>query len=714
MGSHHQTAMQSARASIVLGNFETSTYTSNSASSTFFRRGERYYVRTEGEDGALHDFEIGYTFGIYPLQQYLIAMPGGRLQALGVAWDSRPREQGGQRWFSLYPDHKIPHDDPLHWTGIDQTWNHMCADCHSTNVRKNYNLANRSYTTTYAAINVACEACHGPGSNHLKWATRRGDWQRYGAAKGLTITLDERRGVGWSADHATGEPRRSVPRRSDREIDTCARCHSRREQIHEDVVHGQPIGDGYRVAVLDEGLYFPDGQIKEEVYEYGSFIQSRMYAQGVTCGDCHDPHSQRLKAQDNALCIQCHSAAKYDTARHHFHKQDSAGAKCVSCHMPTRTYMVIDQRRDHSIRIPRPDLSSALGTPNACNQCHMDKTDKWAADSVKHWYGNNPTAYQSFGKIFHDASEDAPGVRDALTAIVTNRTQPAIARASALSMLSNYSPPASSEPVIAGTKDSSALVRRAAAGAVSNSDLRDIPKSLEGLLTDPVRSVRLQAAQSFASASTNRANQSSVLARATDEYVSAQSLNADRPEAHLNLGMLHLRQRNVEAAKSEFSIALSLDPSFSPAAINLADVYREQARDGEGEVVLRTALRHSPNDASLNYAAGLLMVREKRRAEAFEFLKRAVALAPSDARYGYVYAVALSDSGDVNGAIKELDIILATHPYDRDSLSAIALFLSQSGQVARALHFAERLLALDPDNPEVARMVTRLKSPKDR
>ena len=353
--------MQPANPRSVLGNFNHATFSGPGVTSTFFRRGAKFMTRTEGPDGRLHDYEVQFTFGVFPLQQYLIAMPGGRLQALGIAWDSSSRQAGGQRWFFLYPDRKIRAPDPLHWTGIDQTWNYMCADCHSTNVRKNYDEQKRTYATCYAEIDVSCESCHGPGSDHVAWTQNRGDRKPLQANEGLTIDLDERKGVVWTIDPATGNARRSSPRTSEREIMTCARCHARRGQIHEDYLHGQPVGDDYRVALLDSDLYFPDGQIKEEVYEYGSFVQSRMFHAGVTCSDCHEPHGLKLRAEGNQVCLQCHAAPKYDSARHHFHKLGAGGSRCVECHMPTRTYMVIDVRRDHSIRIPRPDRNYPAG-----------------------------------------------------------------------------------------------------------------------------------------------------------------------------------------------------------------------------------------------------------------------------------------------------------------------------------------------------------------
>ena len=709
-GSHHQLAMQPATDSTVLGDFNHASFDNNGVTSSFFRNDSKFMVRTEGPDGALHDYEIGYTFGVYPLQQYLIAMPGGRLQALGIAWDSRERESGGQRWFFLYPGQKITARDTRRWTGIDQNWNYMCADCHSTNLRKNYDARTRTFSTAYAEIDVSCEACHGPGSNHVSWAKKQGDWQKLDATEGLTIALDERKGVAWPIDPATGNARRSSPRQSEQELEMCARCHARRGEIHEDYVHGQEVSDDYRVALLDEDHYFPDGQIKEEDYEYGSFVQSRMFHAGVTCSDCHEPHSSRLRAEGNQVCMQCHSAQKYDSPTHHFHKVGSAGARCAECHMPTRTYMVVDARRDHSIRIPRPDLSMKLGTPNACTNCHTDKSAQWALGSVDKWYGHTPEGFQHFAETLNAGAAGAPGAQQSLERLVADGGQPAIARATALSLLANFAPPPTDEAVLAGVRDDWALVRRAAAHSLSNTDPASSANALAPLLGDPVRAVRIEAAEVLAGlpAANLPANVAAALNRATEEYISSQQLNADRPEAHMNLGLLYARENRFDQAEQELKTSLSLDPSFAPGAINLADLYRAQHRDEEGERVLKDAISRSPNDASLEHALGLLMVRQKRDAQALEFLGAAARDEPGNVRYAYVYAIALSDAGKTAAAIETLESSIKTHPYDRDSLTALVNFLEGSGDPAKALTYANRLDELEPGNQQVLQILKEL------
>jgi predicted CXXCH cytochrome family protein len=365
--SQHDLAMQVADESTVRGNFDSVEFVQGDVTSTFFRRDGRFMIRTDGADGQLGDFAIEYVFGIEPLQQYLVALPGGRLQALGIAWDTRPADAGGQRWFHLYGNDGIAPGDPLHWTGRANNWNAGCAECHSTNLAKHYDVAQDTYATTWTDIDVNCEACHGPGSEH---AARPAEVSMaLGGAPRTWVMQDN------------GIASRAPDGRSDAEIEACAQCHARRSQHGEEFLPGGRYLDAFRPALLEEGLYEADGQILEEVYVYGSFMQSRMQAAGVTCSDCHDPHSTELRADGNAVCGQCHLPARFGTAEHHHHEVDGAGAQCVGCHMPARTYMVVDPRRDHSFRVPRPDLTSKTGSPNACNACH-DETTEWAEAAI--------------------------------------------------------------------------------------------------------------------------------------------------------------------------------------------------------------------------------------------------------------------------------------------------------------------------------------------
>jgi hypothetical protein len=428
--SHHKAAMAEATATSVLGNFADASFDYAGVRSQFFTRDGKFFARTDGSDGQLATFRIRYTFGVYPLQQYLVELSNGRIQALPIAWDARPRADGGQRWFHLNADERITSTDELHWTRPSQNWNYMCADCHSTAVRKNYDAANDQFKTSWSEISVGCEACHGPGSRHVSWATagaRKSD-----STFGLTNRLSERRGVHWVANAATGNATRSRPRATDREIETCAQCHSRRAQIADGYEAGKSYYDYYRPALLESPLYHIDGQQRGEVYEWGSFLQSKMYAHGVTCSDCHEPHTGAVRGADqpSGVCASCHSPAKYNNASHHHHPT-SAGVTCVSCHMPTTTYMTVDARRDHSLRIPRPDLSVRLGVPNACSNCHASRPASWAAAQVALWRDGDTTVrgYQRFADALAAFEQGAPSAQSLLRALAVDTAQPPRGRA---------------------------------------------------------------------------------------------------------------------------------------------------------------------------------------------------------------------------------------------------------------------------------------------
>ncbi len=491
----------------------------------------------------------------------------------------------------------------------------------------------------------------------------------------------------------------------------CARCHSRRSQIHEAFVHGQPLGDDYRVALLDNNLYYPDGQIKAEDYEYGSFIQSRMYHAGVTCSDCHEPHSLRLRAEGNSVCLQCHAGRKYNTAAHHFHHSGSPGARCVECHLPTTLYMVVDPRRDHSIRIPRPDLSVKLGVPNACNKCHTDKLPQWAADTVMKWYGPRPAGFQNFAETLYAGDIGAPGAGKLLAELVADRNQPAIARASALERIGAVAGASSPDAIRDGVADKDALLRRAAAIALAGANPGASAAILAPLLRDPVRAVRIEAADVLAGAPADvlPADDATALREATGEYIAAQEFNADRPEAHLDLALLFAREKQYGKVESQLRDALSLEPSFVPAAVNLADLYRALGRDADGERVLDDAIARSPRDASLQHALGLLLIRQGQRHKALEHLAAAARLDPSNGRFAYTYALALDDAGQTGAAINVLEAEVERHPYDGDSLAALAGFYGKAGNRRRGATYADRLIELEPDNPQARQLLTQLR-----
>ncbi len=681
--SQHAQAMADATDSTVLGRFDGRQVTYAGISSSFFRRAGKFYVRTEGADGRLADFEIKYTFGVSPLQQYLVAFPRGRLQALSLAWDARPVTRGGQRWFHLYPGERITAGDPLHWTGAQQNWNFMCADCHSTNVRKGYDPATREYATTWSEISVGCEACHGPGEAHVAWARRGGTAVDARADRYLAAQLDERKGVGWGIDPARQSPLRSQPRVSDREIEVCARCHARRGQMTDVIKAGDRFEDGFRASLLEPVLFHTDGQQRDEVYTHASFLQSRMYAKGVTCSDCHDPHAGTLRLPGNALCSQCHLPSKYDTPGHSRHAADSPASACVVCHMPAKTYMSVDPRRDHSFRIPRPDLAVTLDVPDACTTaCHRNRSAAWASAELKGRNGHAPAPSRHFGETFHAAARGAPEEDADLQRLASDGELPAIVRASALERLAAGGGGLAPDVAARVLAEPNALVRRAALSALQGADAATRLRLVPPLLSDAVRTVRVQAAMSLVDLSgaglpeTFRA----AFGRALDEYLSEQRFNADRPEAQTNLGTTLAALGQKTESMAAFREAITLDRTYIPAYVNLADVHRSHGNEAEAERVLRDAIAVTPAAADAHHALGLSLVRQRRIAEALAALAEAVRLDPGVARYAYVYAVALHETGSAAQALTVLRASLARRPFDRNTRDLLASYARETGR----------------------------------
>jgi len=697
--------MQHATAETVRGDFNDAKLTFDGVTSSFFRRDGKYFVRTDGPDGKLADFEVKYTFGLEPLQQYLVELPGGRLQALAVTWDTRPKELGGQRWFRQYPAEKLDFRDELHWTQRSQNWNFMCADCHSTQIVKGYDAGRNAFDTRWSEISVGCESCHGPGSAHVAWAAKKSS----AASKGLTVLLDERRGVTWAIDPATGSARRSRERTSEREIEVCAQCHARRAQIAEGYRAGAPFMDHYLPSLLVPGLYHVDGQQRDEVFIWGSWLQSRMHRQGVTCSDCHDPHTQKLRVDGNAVCGQCHAPGRYDAPSHHHHTAGSEGAQCADCHMPKTTYMVVDGRRDHSMRVPRPDQTVAFGVPNACNQCHTKRDAKWAAAAVRGWLGRDATGFQTFAPTFHAADTGQTGATASLATIANDHAHAPIVRASAVERLA-LAGRGDATTAQRASRDAQPLLRLASVQLIESLPPQEQLRQLVPLLSDPLRAVRIEAARAATGLQDSLLpEQRAAWQRAADEYIATLRYTADRPEARTALGTFYSRLGRHDEAQAEFAQARALDQRHVPAYLNAADALRVQGHDADARRMLEQGLAQVPQNAALHHALGLTLVRLGQPKEALRELERSAQLAPDVARYTYVYAVALHSTGKPADALRTLERAAARWPDNRELLLALATMQRDAGQMDSARRTVRRLAEAYPNDREVAALAQQLR-----
>lgn len=679
-GSHHFHAMEIATADSVLGDFDHASFTHFGVTSIFLKKNNAFYVRTDSSAGDLQEYRIAYTFGYYPLQQYLIEFPNGRLQTLSVSWDSRPVDQGGQRWFHMYPDEEIPHGDLLHWTGAFQNWNSRCANCHSTDLKKNYSPASDTFKTSWKEITVGCEACHGPGQDHLEWSKDQTKYKNFG----LDVLLKD------AGTWGPGEGPTFVridEKRPNTEIETCAYCHSRRQVLDEQPL-GKHVGDFALISLLAQGLYYPDGQIQDEVYVYGSFLQSKMHGSGVVCSNCHEPHNLQLRYPGNTLCLQCHSGEVFDNQAHHHHPAISnptanSGSNCVDCHMPETTYMVVDPRRDHRFGSPNPWLSEEIGIPNACNQCHKDRSNQWSIDLMQNW-GMDSGSKATVGRTLQRARSNNRQAAVELRRMARSDDLSVLTKATALMELSRFPGQANFEFLTRALTSEHALIRGAAVRGLQWLPVEDRFNVVSHLITDQIRSVRFEVASFLAGIRLVLLNSSDKekLQVLFSEYEAIQALSADMPSAQMNLGLYFSARGDVKKAIKAYRHALLLSPAYVPALMNLADLYRSLGQNQESERLLSQALGIAPEDAGVQHATGLMLVRQKELAKAIAHLAKAVDLAPDNTRFAYVYAVALQSHGEIDRAIDMLEKSLVKHPGDSQLLSALVSFYREKKDFA--------------------------------
>ncbi len=510
------------------------------------------------------------------------------------------------------------------------------------------------------------------------------------------------------------------------QVDVCARCHSRRTLINDPFKHGSPLLDNVVPALLRQGLYHADGQVLDEVYVYGSFLQSKMYQAGVRCSDCHNSHTVKLKAEGNALCVQCHQqqpAVKfktlrqknYDSPEHHFHEAGSPGAQCVNCHMPSKKYMVIDPRRDHSFRIPRPDLSVKIGTPNACGTCHADKPAEWAAAAVIKWYGPKQGQTPHYAEAIASGRAGGTDAGAELIQILRDRSIAAIVRATAAELLRLYGNDAQTA-LVEATKDKDPLVRAAAVRGLERLGPKPRLDATAPMLKDPSRIVRIAAARVLTSVPKALFNQAerADFDKALEEFKQAQMAVADQPSGHLNLGVMYASMGQRDQAEQSYLTALQKDPGFLPARFNLANLYNAMNRNGDAERVLREGIKRAPDEGQLYYSLGLLLGEENRHLEASSHLGRAAKLMPNRARVHYNHGLALQLLGRRLGAETALLKAHRLSANDPSILQALAIFYIQDRRWDRAIIYAEQLARLYPNEEEPRRLLEQINRARGR
>ena len=672
-GSHHDKSMDIATPETVLADFKGEVLKSQGVTSTFFKRNGLYFANTEGPDGKNHDYKIEYVFGITPLQQYIVKFPNGHYQCLRQAWDTKKNI-----WYDLYPDFKVVHSEWLHWSRGGLNWNNMCADCHSTNVRKNYKQEDHSYDTKFALINVSCEACHGPGKEHVADVKIQG--ASYKDSGTMQMTLET-------------SPKELV--------DQCARCHMRREMLTDRFNFEGTMLDHYSPQLITEPTYYADGQILDEDYVYGSFVQSKMYHNNVTCTDCHDPHTLERKFEGNKLCAQCHSPEKYNTEAHSFHKLGTEGALCINCHMPGKFYMGNDFRRDHSFRIPRPDLSVKYGTPNACIGCHKDKTDEWAAEAV--FKRKGAPKENHFSDLLIPGLKGGINAHTSLLKLAKDSIYPEIARASAIIQLPNYRNQADvRKQLLAFLNDKSPLVRASTADALNEiSDPANLLYLLP-LLNDEKRAVRIKAFGGLAIMNEKNVPQKykAVYKKVETEYFVYLDGISDFVGGRINRANYILKKGNLQGAIKGYESALNLDNINNLVRTNLANLYYQNGQLIKAENAFKTIIKQEPNYGATYYSYGLLLAELKRIEDAIIQLELATKYMSENPKVFYNLSLLYDGLKKTSKAEETIIRGLKVLPNNESLLYLLAYHYANNGQKEKAKNIALQLVQLFPNNSQ--------------
>jgi len=648
--SDHYKAMLPASDSTVKGNFNNAVYTADGVTSRFFKKGSEFYINTQGPDGRNHDFKIAYTFGHYPLQQYLIEFSGGRMQATRISWDAKEN-----KWFHQYKGQVIAANDWMHWTRDAQNWNTMCARCHSTNLQKNYDFESDTYHTTYSVLNVSCESCHGPGRLHLDYVNSS-EYKNGKKIQGSFVVM------GKGANQKI-------------QINTCTSCHMRGAEIINNSGASDDMMDHFIPEIPSTEHFYTDGQAKDEDYTYTSFLQSKMYNRGVTCLNCHNAHSGKILFQGNQLCLQCH-AKKYDDYSHTFHTINIEASRCISCHMPGTYYMGNDFRHDHALRMPRPDLSEKYGTPNACNKCHTDQTATWAANTVRKWYGTNRAYHFSEDLIL--ASKADKNSEAHIAHLLSDTATPAIIKATALYYLKNIPSQTGLQLLLKELNNPDAQVRYRSLRGLANFPANAWLSSVLLLLSDKVRAIRIAAADLLITVPLQNIP--------TEYYISFNSAKmelesyvlyqTDFSEGNVLAGDYFLKQQDYFNAEKFYSRALKKDSLLNYARLNFSAVYSAQGKNEEALNTLKTAAAVTPNNDRVFYNLGLLYVEMKDTSAAMKAFEKGVHLKSANSRLYYNYGLLLFYKHQIKTAEEILKKGLNINPGDEDIKNAIEFIQS--------------------------------------
>lgn len=638
------------------------------------------FITSRGLSGRPERHQVQRVLGSDPLRQFLVAAPGGRWQTMEASYDPKHNE-----WFDVFGREDRQPGEWGHWTGRGMNWNSMCAACHNTRLHKNYDAATDSYHTTMQERSVSCEACHGPLKAHV-------DWQHHYRGRGM---LDP-----------------TIPKPTPAQImDLCGSCHARRAELTGDFQPGDAFFDHYDLTIVDHSdLFYPDGQIHDEDYEFTAFLGSKMHQAGVTCLDCH-PRSLHLpRPQGNGVCLRCHATGQLHAPLiqpelHSHHLAGGPGDECIGCHMPVTVYMQRHPRHDHGFTTPDPWLTKKFGIPNACNRCHKDQDTDWSLAALEKWYGPKMErpARPRAGWLALARQGDATA-RDPLLAILKDETN-FYWQAVAAGLLDQWvGNPAVNEGLIKCLTHPSPLVRATAVRSLeplAQPTSSTVAGEIRSLLADPSRNVRINAAWALrAELDTN--------SPAGRDLLHFLDLTADQPVGQMQEGAFYFSRGALTEALTHFAKAVAWDTNSAPLHREYAVALSAANRNPEAIEQLTAASRLAPHDASYFYELGLAWNEAGDLPKTIELLETAVKLDPNHDRAWYNLGLARNAAGQIEPALEALHRAESTAPNDAHVPYASATILARAGRVEEAKAAAQRALTLQPDFAEAAQLLQSL------
>lgn len=643
-------------------------------------QGNRFEFVSSGPDGISHH-QPEAVIGIEPLRQYLVPFPGGRLQVVDVSYDPH-----SNKWFNAFGDEdRQPHEWGF-WKNRSMNWNSRCAFCHMTGFEKNYDPDADTYASTWDEMGVSCAQCHGAGVE---------------TDEGLMLEACR-----VSSVEGTEHARRST---LDTQLHNCASCHARREELTGAFKAGDNFHDHFLLALIDQpGVYYPDGQVREENFEYGSFAMSRMHHKGVTCMDCHDPHSGELvaPAQNNALCLTCHAppgqrdAKVIDLMTHSHHPPGTPGDTCIECHMPTTTYMTRDPRRDHGFTSPDPTLTKELGIPNACTRCHVDKDADWAIEWTEQWYGEkmDRRSRRRARLIVRAQNGDASVVQELLRFAAEEEI--ALWRASLISLLSPWVYEDEVRQFAADElRHVEPIVRAAAVRALA--PVTDAQDQLKAMRKDPVRAVRVQAAWSTM-------NPREEESRSNQEVLNWLRRICDEPTGAIRMGQKALADGSPAEAEEWMRKAVDWDPSAYTHHMLGRVLHARGNIDGAIDEISQAA-ELDPEGVDYPYALALLYAEQGETRHSLLHLKRTVELAPNLGRAWYNLGLAHAQLEELDMAIASLQKAEELSPGSPELPYARATIHLRQDNREAAQQAAKKALVISPNYPPARALLEQLK-----